>query len=249
VAICKRLAAEGAYVLIIDPDPYWVQTLESLIKGNGGRCEGHIVEIGNFEALEGLARGWLHEGKVLDALVTCYLDIEWQSIENGDITAFERVVLFNLVGPVKSTKAFLPLLKRAQSASIVHIGSVDGLLGAPAVPSYSTSKGGLVPLTHVSAYELAPYGIRVNTIASCQTIEAPREMLAPGGAPIAFHGFPGPGYLAQLNAATPLKRQGPLSDWAGAVVFLVSTDAAYVTGAVLVVDCGRTVITPGTQLR
>jgi NAD(P)-dependent dehydrogenase (short-subunit alcohol dehydrogenase family) len=191
---------------------------------------------------------WSTSGRHLDSLVTCYLDIEWNSVEEADIAAFERVVLYNLVGPVKATKAFLPLLKTAENASIVHVGSVDGLFGAPRVPSYSTSKGGLVPLTHVMAYEFAKYGIRVNTIASCQTIEMPAANGVSQSPEIGFRGFPGPGYLAQLNAATPLKKRGPLTDWAGAVVFLVSEDAAYVTGAVLVVDCGRTIITPGTQM-
>ncbi|MGH6979322.1 MAG: SDR family NAD(P)-dependent oxidoreductase, partial [Brevundimonas sp.] len=183
----------------------------------------------------------------LDALVTCYVDIEWSSIENADLEAFDRVLLFNLGGPVKATKACLPLLKRAAGGSIVHIGSVDGLFGAPGVPSYSASKGGLKPLTHVMAYEFAPYDIRVNTVATCQTIELSDSFIETAAR--AYKGFPGGAYMRQLNDATPLKRKGPLTDWAGAVAFLVSDDAAYVTGEVLIVDCGRTMLTPGTQNR
>jgi NAD(P)-dependent dehydrogenase (short-subunit alcohol dehydrogenase family) len=248
VAICKRLAAEGASIAVVDPDPHWVAFNCDAIEAAGGSSQGCVTDIADFDALNNLSQSWLRDGRKLDALVTCYLDIEWGSVEEADIAAFERVVLFNLVGPVKATKAFLPLLKRREDTSILHIGSVDGLFGAPRVPSYSTSKGGLVPLTHVMAYEFAKYGIRVNSIASCQTIEMPPPDSEGQSSAIGFRGFPGSSYLAQLNAATPLKRRGPLTDWAGAAVFLVSEDAAYVTGTVLVVDCGRTIITPGTQI-
>jgi 2-hydroxycyclohexanecarboxyl-CoA dehydrogenase len=248
VAVCKRLATEGAQLIVVDSDPYWVSYICDTISAAGGNSDGHVVDIADYHTLDNLAQSWLQSGRSLHALITCYLDIDWHSIEEADMAAFERVVAFNLVGPVKATKAFLPLLKRSDNSSIVHIGSVDGIFGAPGVPSYSASKGGLVPLTHVMAYEFAKYRIRVNTIASCQTIEVPQQALDAGSVSIGFRGLPGPAYFKQLNAATPLKRSGPLTDWAGPVVFLVSDDAAYVTGAVLVVDCGRTIITPGTQM-
>jgi NAD(P)-dependent dehydrogenase (short-subunit alcohol dehydrogenase family) len=122
------------------------------------------------------------------------------------------VTLFNLVGPVKAVKAFLPLLKKGKNASIVHLGSVDGLFGAALVPSYSAAKGGLVPLTHIMAYEFARYDIRVNTIATCGTIEMPR-LDEDKDAPLGIRGFPGGEYMRRLNAATPLKRSkgGPWS--------------------------------------
>jgi NAD(P)-dependent dehydrogenase (short-subunit alcohol dehydrogenase family) len=244
-AAAKRLALDGAEVLVMDPNEAWVrQTCDEII-AQGGRCQGVSLDIADFAALDAWARERSEQRGALDALVTCYLDIDWNSIEHADIDAFERVLLFNLAGPVKATKAFLPLLKRAEGASIVHIGSVDGIFGAPAVPSYSTSKGGLGPLTHIMAYEFARYDIRVNTVASCQTIELPAELM--DTAAKAYRGLPGGAYMKQLNDATPLKRKGPLTDWAGAISFLVSADASFVTGSVLVVDCGRTIITPGTQ--
>lgn len=246
-AAAKRLAFEGAEVLVMDPNAAWVRQTCDDIASQGGRCQAVVIDIADFAVLDAWARAHTERGGKLDALVTCYLDIDWNSIENADIEAFERVLLFNLSGPVKATKAFLPLLKQADGASIVHIGSVDGIFGAPAVPSYSVAKGGLAPLTHIMAYEFARYDIRVNTIASCQTIELPAELM--DSAAQAYRGLPGGAYMKQLNDATPLKRKGPLTDWAGAIVFLVSEDASFVTGAELVVDCGRTIITPGTQLK
>jgi NAD(P)-dependent dehydrogenase (short-subunit alcohol dehydrogenase family) len=244
-AISKRLASDGAEVLVVDANPTHVAETCDEIAAGGGRCERFVCPIDDARALNELASQWLDRGRTIDALVTCYMDLDWTSIEDCEIADFERVVLFNLVGPVKATKAWLPLLRRAAGASILHVGSVDGLLGSPRVPSYSASKGGLVPLTHVMAYEFAKYDIRVNAIASAQTVQLPRTQDVASSS-IGYRGFPGSDYMAQLNEATPLKRYGPLTDWAGAAAFLVSDDAAYVTGSVLVVDCGRTAITAGT---
>lgn len=241
-AIAKRLVSEDAEVIMLDHDAAWLADLRAQIDASGGNVETIVTEIFDYDALAHLASDWVARGRVIDGLVTNYFDTEWGNIEECDIAAFERVAVRILVGPVKAVKAFLPLLKAGRGRSIVHLGSVDGIYGAPLVPAYSTCKGGLAPLTHVMAFEFAKYDIRVNLLASCATVEMPEVQ---GGDDYAWKGFPGASLMARLNAATPLKRYGPLSDWAGAVSFLLCDDSAYVTGTTLVVDCGRTMVTPG----
>lgn len=121
------------------------------------------------------------------------------------------------------------MLKSSGSSAVVHIGSVDGFLGNAAVPSYSASKGGLIPLTHIMADEFAPYGIGVNCVARAAT----------AGGPVPHD--------AELVAATPLGRIAEPAEVASAVRFLASAEASYITGTVLTVDGGRTAITPGTR--
>jgi NAD(P)-dependent dehydrogenase (short-subunit alcohol dehydrogenase family) len=245
-AASTRLAADGARVLVIDELEEHVSRTCAVISAAGGRAEGRVASISDFAELEAIAAEW-NGSSPINAVVTHYMAMDWHSIENCDVAEFERVVVHDLVGPVKAVKAFLPRLKAAGGhAAVVHIGSVDGLHGSPRVPSYSAAKGGLVPLTHVMAHEFAKFDVRVNAIATCQTVQMPISELLDSSA-LAFPGFPGSDYMRQLNDATPLKRHGPYTDWAGAVSFLASDDAAYVTGTVLVVDCGRLSITPGTQ--
>jgi NAD(P)-dependent dehydrogenase (short-subunit alcohol dehydrogenase family) len=169
-------------------------------------------------------------GPKVGVLVNCHFALDWSSIESLDVDAWERSIRVNLLGPVICTKAFLPLLRAAGSASVVHLGSIDGTLGNPAVPAYSVAKGGLVPLTHVMAHEFAAYGIRVNCVARAAVADNPPE--APGS--------------DDVLSATPLGRAAEPQEVAAAVAFLASEDAAYVTGTILTVDGGRSGLTPGT---
>lgn len=98
-------------------------------------------------------------------LVNCHFAVDWTTVEDSDYQLWETSIRINLLGPLVCTKVFLPLLRAAGSASVVHLGSIDGTLGNPGVPAYSAAKGGLVPLTHVMAHEFARYGIRVNCVA------------------------------------------------------------------------------------
>ncbi|MGE0230529.1 MAG: SDR family NAD(P)-dependent oxidoreductase [Flavobacteriaceae bacterium] len=245
-AVSERLAAEGATVIVLDASQAEVDSTSAAIAKAGGRVRGFAVDIADQKAMEELVSDNRQIFQPASGLVTHYVAIAWGAFEECDMEEFARIVRHNLVGPAIATKVLLPILKAAGKASIVHLGSVDGIHGNPRVPSYSAAKGGLIPLTRVHSFEFAKYDIRVNTIASAQTVQiAPEDM--PPTAELGFAGFPGASYMQQLNDATPLKRYGPLTDWAGAAAFLLSEDADYITGTTLVVDCGRTAITAGTQ--
>jgi NAD(P)-dependent dehydrogenase (short-subunit alcohol dehydrogenase family) len=145
---------------------------------------------------------------------------------------WERSLRINVTSPLMTTRALLPWLQAARQSAVVHLGSVDGLFGNPRVAAYSAAKGALVPLTHVMAHDLAPFGIRVNCVA--------RALVA---TPVVPADDP---YLMSIAAATPLGRPADATEVASAVAFLVSDEASYITGSVLTVDGGRTGITRGT---
>jgi NAD(P)-dependent dehydrogenase (short-subunit alcohol dehydrogenase family) len=240
-----KLASEGAHVLVLDVEQKKVDGSCAAAEGAGGTAEGQAIAIDDLKALGAVAEAWAASGRPMHTLVTHFMATDWNSFEAIDLDKFKRDLVFNLAGPLAATKAFLPLLKEAEGASIVHIGSVDGIYGNPRVPGYSTSKGGLSPMTHIMAHEFAPFDIRVNAIAAAQTVQIPPEAMPKPDRP-GWENFPGATYIQQLNDANPLKRYGNAGGWAGAIAFLASADADFITGTTLVVDCGRTAITPGT---
>jgi NAD(P)-dependent dehydrogenase (short-subunit alcohol dehydrogenase family) len=153
-----------------------------------------------------------------------------QTFENTTFEAWETMIGRNLSSAFLCAQAFLPLMKKAGSGSIINHGSIDGVLGNPSIAAYSAGKGGLLPLTHVMAHDLGKYNIRVNCISS----SGPRKST------IAVT----PVDKARV-AVTPLGRQGTPQDVAPVVLFLASDGASYVSGANIVVDGGRTATTHG----
>jgi NAD(P)-dependent dehydrogenase (short-subunit alcohol dehydrogenase family) len=153
-----------------------------------------------------------------------------QSFENTTEESWAAMLGRNLNSAFLCGKYFLPLIKRAGEGAIINHASIDAILGNPGIAAYSAAKGGVLPLTHVMAHDLAKYHIRVNSI-STGGIRTP-------GAPISR--------LEQARmAVTPAARMGTAEDVAGVALFLASALSAYVNGANIVVDGGRTATTHG----
>jgi 3-oxoacyl-[acyl-carrier protein] reductase len=153
-------------------------------------------------------------GITRDTLIARMSDADWSD-----------VIGTNLGGPFYTSRAVSRKMMRRRSGSIVHLTSVVGLHGNPGQANYAAAKAGIIGLTKALARELGSRGVRVNAVA--------------------------PGYIATeltnvlseeirgaILANTPLGRLGEPEDVAGAVRFLCSDEAAFVTGEVLLVDGG-----------
>jgi NAD(P)-dependent dehydrogenase (short-subunit alcohol dehydrogenase family) len=146
------------------------------------------------------------------------------------VAEFDRIVDVNLKGTFLTCKAFLPAMLAAGSGCIVNVASTAGLRAGHRRAVYNASKAGVVLLTRCLALDHGPAGVRVNCICPglidtpmADWIRLDREA------------------LGRFEEAVPAQRIGTVGDIAGAVSFLVSDDAAYMHGAVLVVDGGVTV--------
>ena len=139
---------------------------------------------------------------------------------------FARVLDVNLLGTMRLCTACRPLLAR-QGGSIVNIASMLSFFGGGLVPGYSASKGGVAQLTKSLAIGWAGEGIRVNAVA-------------PGwiATPLTQALQDDPERSAPILARTPLGRWGRPEDVTGAVIFLCSPAAAFITGVILPVDGG-----------
>jgi len=142
---------------------------------------------------------------------------------------WDNLISTNLIGTFHMTKAVLPILMEKKIGNIVNISSLLGIRAIPNVPLsiYGTTKAGIIMFTKSIAVEYGSYGIRCNCIVP-STIRSP--MIEP--------------YLQdeksreQLESSFPLRRIGNTSDISGAVVYLCSDDANWITGTTLTIDGG-----------
>jgi 3alpha(or 20beta)-hydroxysteroid dehydrogenase len=150
-----------------------------------------------------------------------------KTLMETDVALFERHMRVNQLGCFLGMKAVVPLMERSGGGSIVNISSVAGLRGSPGAIAYSATKWALRGMTKAAAIDLAPRKIRVNSV------------------------HPGPIDTEMLNVRTPeqnqarlqavpMKRQGTAEEVANLVLFLLSEESGYITGAEVAIDGGAT---------
>ncbi|MEU6011312.1 glucose 1-dehydrogenase [Streptomyces sp. NPDC047453] len=150
-----------------------------------------------------------------------------QLLEAESVEHFRKVLDINLTGVFIGMKSVIPAMKESGSGSIVNISSAAGLMGLALTAGYGASKWGVRGLTKIGAVELGTARIRVNSVHPGMTYT---PMTASVGIELGEGKYPN----------TPMGRVGEPSEIAGAVVFLLSDAASYVTGAELAVDGGWT---------
>jgi NAD(P)-dependent dehydrogenase (short-subunit alcohol dehydrogenase family) len=158
-------------------------------------------------------------------------------VVDTDLGSFRRVIDVNLIGAFLMARACArAMVEAGEGGSIVNIGSIFGQQGVANGAAYCASKGGLTLLTHSLALELAPHGIRVNTVAPGNMLT---EMhLDDLRVAAADRGTSLDAEVERVRATIPLGRHGDGDDVAGAVAWLASDDASYVTGQTIGVNGG-----------
>ena len=222
-AIAERLAAEGATVALADVDPAVEEAAAAIVHG-GGEAFAYRLDVSSaaevedcFDRLEsrfGAPDILVNNAAVVRGGVRHFLE--------GDEAWWDAVLDVNLKGQFLCARRAATAMAAHGRGVIVNISSGGATRAHRGMAAYDASKGGSEALTRALALDLAPYGIRVAAIV-------PGLIRQEGQ----------PAESAALAAATvPLERIGEPADIAAAVAFIVSDDAAYVSGTTLVVDGG-----------
>jgi 3alpha(or 20beta)-hydroxysteroid dehydrogenase len=219
-AEAAKLAAEGAIVIACD-----------LPSGDGpagpspgpGVVSSHPLDVADPASWQALA-DYIgeHQGRV-DGLINNAGVTSRVRLPDVELEDWNRVLAINLTGPMLGIKTLLPLMP--EGASIVNVGSIAGLTGHYTA-AYTASKWGLRGLTRTAATELGARGIRVNAVHP-GFIHTPMT----ANAPETF-------YQANLDV-TPLSRGGQPEEVAELMVFLMSDESRFISGAEIPVDGGQ----------
>ena len=236
LAIAARLLDEGATVVLADIDEEEVERAAKRLPA-GCAARGFPAELDITD--EGACRRLFDEigdrHSRLDVLVNNAAILDASPIGDLTVERFREVTRVNLDGALVCTLAALPLMERT-GGRILMTASIMGLVGSPDSLPYSSAKGGIVNMVRALACDLAPKGITVNAIAP-GFIDT-RMARAPDGSHEHETDYFRTVYLGYRKI--PLGRAGDPDDLAGPAAFLVSPDAAYVTGQILAVDGGVT---------
>jgi NAD(P)-dependent dehydrogenase (short-subunit alcohol dehydrogenase family) len=230
-ACAEGLAAEGARVVIGDLQVERGEQAAAAIRAAGGEALFHPTDVCVEDDCAALMAATLATYGHLDGLVN---NVGWfprATLEETTTDLWEQVLNVNLRSAFYCCKHAVPALRATGGGSIVNIGSIHGVQGLPNLVAYSAAKGGLLALTRTLAGACAPDRIRVNYII-------PGWVLTEGE--IALHAAQGVSeeQLRQAGAETRLGRQQTPRETAYAVIYLISDEAAQVTGSVLHLDAG-----------
>ena len=233
-AVALRLARAGAAVGVTDLDAANARSVAAEIVATGGRATGCQADVTSLEAMR--AAVVAVEGALgpIDALVN---NAGWDKMElflDNDPALWDRLLAINLKGVFNTTRAVLEGMAARGGGRVVSIASDAGRVGSTGEAVYSACKAGIIGFSKALAREVARKGITVNVVCPGPTDTA---LLAEVGA--TEHGAK---IVAGMQRAIPLGRLGQPEDVAGAVAYLVSDEAAFVTGQVLSVSGGLSMV-------
>jgi 3-oxoacyl-[acyl-carrier protein] reductase/pyridoxal 4-dehydrogenase len=221
-AVAQKLADEGATVVLADLNEEGVQKAASELPN----ATGVHTDVGNPDDVQRLVDSTVEQHGKVDALANVAAVVPFTPWDDVTFEEWRRIMSINLDGTYLTNRAVYHPMREAGYGRIVNIASNVVLAGTPNLAHYVASKGGVFAFTRALAREVGKYGITVNSVAPGLT-ETEGVMASPHKEAFEF---------VQMLQCIP--RRGIAADIAPAVAFLLSEEAGWVTGQMLVADAG-----------
>jgi len=237
-AIAKRFVDEGAKICITGRRQEMLDKVaQSMPPDSVTTCSGDVTD---FKDIEKMLNTTMKFGGKLDVLVNNAGIDPGGTVVDLDLELWKKVIDINLTGPFLAMKASLPHMIQNGGGSIINIASLGGLRCLPGMPAYCTSKAGLIMLTKQAALDYGPFKVRCNAVCPGATRTAMlEEALTPLTESLTTDID---GVFAHISSNIPLRRVAAPDEVTGICSFLASDDSSFMTGSVLLLDGGASIV-------
>jgi len=227
-ATAKRLASEGAAIVVVDLNEEGATRVASEIQAAGGRAQALRANIGNPPEIENMIKFAVDKFGELDILHNNAIRLYTGRVGEMTLEHWRKTVDVGLTAYWYATRCALEVMVARRKGAIVNTGSVSGLAADYGLGAYNAIKAGVINLTRATAIEYARKGIRCNAVC-------PGAILTP---PILKTRRAMPDLASKSEQAIPMGRYGEPIEIANVVLFLASDEASYVNGTCIVADGG-----------
>jgi len=228
-AIAQTLQEEGAVVTLVDRDS---ERLDAVRAALGAETTTYPCDLTSEQEVRDLVA---QVGPV-DGLVNAQGIAPFNALADTALDEWRAVIDANLTSVFLACREFGRAMATATSGAIVNFSSTAGSFGVPQMAAYTAAKHGVIGFTRAIALELGRHGVRANCVCPGATL-TPMLLATPEE------------YRSARIRRVPLGRLAEPQDQARVTAFLLSDDAAYVTGACIPVDGGISALAPGTAER
>ena len=231
-SVCRRLARDGATVIVLDLNVESARETASAIEEQGGQAQAVGCDVSDTEATHSTIRELLSE-QAIEIVVNSAGIAHIGTIERTSEEDLDRIYAVNVKGTYNVMAAIVPSMKARQHGVIVNMASVASSVGIADRFAYSMSKGAVLAMTYSVARDYVNDGIRCNCVA-------PGRVHTPFVDQYLEENYPDnrDEMFEKLSSTQPLGRMGTSDEIASLVAYLCSDDAAFITGTNVPIDGG-----------
>ena len=231
-ATAVRFAEEGAKVVLADLDEGGVNKTASMVEKARGKVVALRSDISKEADAKAISDAAVAAFGTIDILVNNAAEFTAKAVEDATLADWHRVYGVNVFGTAMVSKYAIPHMKAQKRGSIVNVGSVSGVLAQKNFATYSSTKGAIIVMSKCMALDLAPFGIRVNTVCpgTIVTGASEREWTRVGLTREQWCAKEGPRHI--------LNRTGEPIEVANVILFVASDEASFMTASEIMVEGG-----------